>query len=73
MIKTLRSLLKKPVFLAGNADWLAELPSVIKKHHNTIHNSVKMAPIQASRKSNEKKMSIPIFKIEESDRNQNLN
>ena len=31
VIRTVRSLLKKPVFLAGNADWLSELPSVIKK------------------------------------------
>ena len=29
--RTKRNLLKKPVFLKGNADWLSELPSVIKK------------------------------------------
>ena len=31
VIRTIRNLLKKPVFLAGNADWVSELPSVIKK------------------------------------------
>ena len=31
VIQTVRSLLKKPVFLKGNADWICELPSVINK------------------------------------------
>ena len=46
--------MKKPVFLKGNADWLSELPSVIKKYNNTIHSSTKMNPVQSSKKSNEK-------------------
>ena len=54
MIRTVRSLLKKPVFLKGNADWLSELPSVIKQYNNTIHSPTKMTPFQASKKSNEK-------------------
>ena len=54
VIRTLRNLLKKPVFEKGNADWISELPSVIKKYNNTIHSSTKMTPIQASKKSNEK-------------------
>ena len=52
--RTIGNLLKKPVFLAGNADWLSELPSVIKQYNNTIHHSIKMTPIQASKKSNQK-------------------
>ena len=31
VIRTIRNLLKKPVFLAGNADWLSELSSVVNK------------------------------------------
>ena len=54
VIRTVRSLLKKPIFLAGNADWLSELPSVIKQYNNTIHHSIKMKPIDASKKSNQK-------------------
>ena len=54
VIRTIRNLLKKPIFLAGNADWLSELPSVIKKYNKSIHSSTKMTPIQASKKSNEK-------------------
>ena len=52
--KTIRNLLKKPVFEKGRADWISELPSIIKKYNNTIHSSTKMTPIQASKKSNEK-------------------
>ena len=29
--RTIRNLLKKPVFEKGSADWLSELPSVIKQ------------------------------------------
>ena len=56
VIRTVRSLLKKPVFEKGNADWLSELPSVIKQYNNTIHHSIKMTPNQASKKSNERKV-----------------
>ena len=66
VIRTIRNLLKKPIFLAGNADWISELPSFIKKYNNTIHSSTKMTAIQAGKKTNEKK-SIEKFK------NQNLN
>ena len=54
VIRTVRKLLKKPIFLAGNADWLSELPSVIKQYNNTVHHSIKMKPIDASKKSNQK-------------------
>ena len=54
VIRTIRNLLKKPVFEKGNANWLSELPSVIKQYNNTIHHSIKMTPNQASKKSNEK-------------------
>ena len=56
VIRTLRNLLRKPIFLAGNADWLSQLPSVVEKYNNTIHTSTKMTPIQASKKSNEKEV-----------------
>ena len=46
----------KPVFRKGNADWLSELPSTIKKYNNTIHRSTKMKPIEASLKINEKEV-----------------
>ena len=42
------------MFEKGNADWLSELPSIIKQYNNTIHHSIKMKPIDASKKSNQK-------------------
>ena len=54
VIRTLRNLLKKPVFSAGEASWINELPSVVEQYNNTIHYSIKMTPNQASKKSNEK-------------------
>ena len=42
------------MFLKGNADWLSELPSVIKKYNNTIHKSTEMTPIERSEKVDEK-------------------
>ena len=56
VIKTIRSLLKKPFFLASNAGWLSELSSIVNKNNITNHHSIKMTPIQASKKSNEKKV-----------------
>ena len=42
------------MFEKGRADWLSELPSDIKQYNNTFHHSIKMTPVQASKKSNEK-------------------
>ena len=56
VIRTVRNLLKKPVFLAGNADWISELPSTVKQYNNTIHHSTQKTPIQASKKVNERKV-----------------
>ena len=56
VIRTIKNLIKKPVFEKGNADWLSELPSVVKKYNNTIHSSTKKTPNQASKKSNEKEV-----------------
>ena len=56
VIRTVRNLLKKPVFEKGNADWISELPSVIKQYNKTIHHSTEMTPIQASKNLNEKEV-----------------
>ena len=71
VIRTTPKLLKKPVFLKGNAKWISELPSVINNYNITIHSSTKKTLNQASKKSNKNK-SIPIFKIEELNNDQNI-
>ena len=42
--------------MKGNAEWLSELPSVFEQYNITIHHSLKMTPIDASIKSNEKEV-----------------
>ena len=44
------------MFEKGNASWISELPSVIKKYNNTIHSSIKVTPNQASKKADEKEV-----------------
>ena len=50
VIRSIRNLLKRPVFEKENAGWLSELTSVIKKYNNTNHHSIKMTPVQACKK-----------------------
>ena len=44
------------MFEKGRADWLSELPYVIKQYNNTFHHSIEMTPNQASKESNERKV-----------------
>ena len=50
VIRILRNLLKKAVFEKDSADWLSEQSIVFKIYSNTTHHSIKMTPIQASKK-----------------------
>ena len=54
VIRTVRNLLKNPVLKKGNIDWFSELPSVIKKYNNSLHNSIKMTPIEGRKKPKKK-------------------
>ena len=54
--RTIRNLLKKPVFENGDANWVDILDSIINKYNNTIHSSTKMTPIKASKITNQKKV-----------------
>ena len=46
--KTIRNLLKKPVFERGDSKWIDLLPLITKKYNNTFHHSIKMTPNQSS-------------------------
>ena len=50
--KTIRNLLKRPVFGFGDANWINVLPTITKKDNNRIHSSTKLTPIQGSSKKN---------------------
>ena len=51
--RTIRDLLKKPVFEKGDGKWVDILPTETKQYNITIHSSTKLTPIEASLKKNE--------------------
>ena len=51
--RTIRDLLKKPVFEKGDGKWIDVLHTITKQYKNRIHSSTKLTPIQASLKKNE--------------------
>ena len=51
--RTIRDLLKKPVFEKGDGNWIDILPTITEQYINRIHSSTKLSPIQASLKKNE--------------------
>ena len=51
--RTIRNLLKKPVFEKGDGKWVDVLPTITKQYNNRLHYSTKLTPIQASLKKNE--------------------
>ena len=51
--KTIRDLLKRPVFEKGDCNWIDILPTITKQYNNRIHSTTKLTPIQASLKRNE--------------------
>ena len=46
--RTIRDLLKKPVFEKGDGNWIDLLPTITKQYNNKVHSSTKLTPIQAS-------------------------
>ena len=51
--RTIRDLLKKPVFEKGDGNWIDVLQLITKQYNKRIHSSTKLSPIQASLKKNE--------------------
>ena len=51
--RTIRDLLKKPVFEQGDGKWIDVLQAITKQYNNRVHSSTKLTPIQASLKKNE--------------------
>ena len=50
VIRAIHNLFQKLVFWSRSSNWLSEIPSGIKKYHNTINDFWKMTPIDASKK-----------------------
>ena len=51
--RTIRDLLKRPVFEKGDGNWIDVLPKITKQYNNQIHSSTKLSPKDASLKKNE--------------------
>ena len=51
--RTIRDLLKRPVFEKGDGNWIDVLQTITKQYNNKVHSSTKLTPIQASLKKNE--------------------
>ena len=51
--RTIRDLLKKPVFEKGDGNWIEILPTITKQYNNRIHSSTKLSLLQASLRKNE--------------------
>ena len=51
--RTIRDLLKRPVFEKGESNWIDVLPKITKQYNNRVHSSIQLTPIQASLKKNE--------------------
>ena len=51
--RTIRDLLKKPVFQKVDANWIDVLPTITKQYTKGTHPSTKLTPIHASLKRNE--------------------
>ena len=51
--RTIRDLLKRPVFEKGERNWIDVLSTMTKQYNNRVHSSTKLSPTQASLKKNE--------------------
>ena len=51
--RTIRDLLKRPVFEKSDGSWVDILPTITKQYNKKVHSSTKLTPIQASLKKNE--------------------
>ena len=51
--RTIRDLIKRPVFEKTDGNWIDVLPTITKQYNDRKHSSTKMTPIHASLKKNE--------------------
>ena len=51
--RTIRDLLKRPIFEKGDGNWIDVLQTITNQYNNRIHSSTKLSPKDASLKKNE--------------------
>ena len=52
-LRTIRDLLKRPVFEKSDGNWIDVLSTITKQYNIRIHTSTNLTPLQASLKKNE--------------------
>ena len=62
--KSIRSLLKKPVFEKGDGNWIDALPTITKQNNNQVHNSTNEGYVYNNLLEKRKKV-IPKFQVNE--------
>ena len=51
--RTIKTKMWKQFTVLGNTQYLSILPKILKHYNNTKHSSIKMTPVEASKKKNE--------------------
>ena len=51
--RTIKAKMWKQFTVQGNTVYLDILPKILKQYNNTKHSSIKMTPVEASKKKNE--------------------
>ena len=51
--RTIKTKMWKQFTVQGNTVYLDILPKILKQYNNTMHSSIKMTPVEASKKKNE--------------------
>ena len=51
--RAIKTKMWKQFTVQGNTQYLSILPKILSQYNNTKHNSIKMTPIEASKKKNE--------------------
>ena len=59
--RTIKTKMWKKFTVLGNTQYLNVLPKILKHYNNTKHSSIKMTPVEASRKKNESTVSFNLY------------
>ena len=70
--RTIRDLLRIPVFGKRDGNWIDVLSVITKQYNNRLHTSTKLTPIQASFKKNEGYVYQNILDKRKKNKNQNI-
>ena len=59
--RTIKTKMWKLFTVQGNTQYLNILPKILSQQNNTKHSSIKMTPVEASKKKNERTMYFNLY------------